>query len=83
MNGADLLCDALSANGVDVCLASSGTYEMHFVAALDCRPEMRCIPMPSPFWDVHMQGHLNTTECGRPLVAGASSQADDRISRDG
>ncbi|MGK6311542.1 acetolactate synthase large subunit [Neorhizobium sp. DT-125] len=30
-------------NGVDVCFANPGTSEMHFVAALDRKPEMRCI----------------------------------------
>ncbi len=43
MNGADRLCDALLAHGVDVCFANPGTSEMHFVAALDRKPEMRCI----------------------------------------
>ena len=43
MNGADRLCDTLLTNGVDLCFANPGTSEMHFVAALDRRPEMRCI----------------------------------------
>ena len=43
MTGADRLCDVLLANGIDVCFANPGTSEMHFVAALDKRPEMRCI----------------------------------------
>ncbi|WP_442593454.1 acetolactate synthase large subunit [Parapusillimonas sp. JC17] len=43
MNGADSLCDTLLANGVDVCFANPGTSEMHFVAALDRKPQMRCI----------------------------------------
>jgi acetolactate synthase-1/2/3 large subunit len=43
MNGADRLCDALLANGVDVCFANPGTSEMHFVAALDRKPAMRCV----------------------------------------
>jgi acetolactate synthase-1/2/3 large subunit len=43
MNGADRLCDALLVNGVDVCFANPGTSEMHFVAALDRRPAMRCV----------------------------------------
>src|SRR3954470_5863572 len=43
MNGADRLCDALLAYGVDVCFANPGTSEMAFVAALDRKPEMRCI----------------------------------------
>lgn len=43
MTGADRLCDVLLANGIDVCFANPGTSEMHFVAALDRRPELRCI----------------------------------------
>ncbi len=43
MNGADRLCETLLANGVDVCFANPGTSEMHFVAALDRNPKMRCI----------------------------------------
>lgn len=43
MNGADRLCDTLLINGVDTCFANPGTSEMHFVAALDRKPEMRCV----------------------------------------
>ena len=43
MNGADMLCDTLLVNGVDVCFANPGTSEMHFVAALDRKPQMRCV----------------------------------------
>src|SRR3569832_1334422 len=43
MNGADLLCDTLLAGGVDTCFANPGTSEMHFVAALDRKPAMRCV----------------------------------------
>jgi acetolactate synthase I/II/III large subunit len=42
-NGADLLCDTLLANNVDMCFANPGTSEMHFVAALDRKPKMRCV----------------------------------------
>jgi acetolactate synthase I/II/III large subunit len=42
-NGADLLTDTLLANGVDVCFANPGTSEMHFVSALDRKPQMRCV----------------------------------------
>ena len=42
-NGADVLCDVLLANGVTVCFANPGTSEMHFVAALDRKPQMRCV----------------------------------------
>ncbi|HEY0329666.1 MAG TPA: acetolactate synthase large subunit [Rhodopseudomonas sp.] len=43
MTGADRLCDALLAHEVDVCFANPGTSEMHFVAALDRQPRMKCI----------------------------------------
>ncbi|MCU4179213.1 acetolactate synthase large subunit [Bosea sp. BH3] len=43
MNGADRLCDTLLINGVDTCFANPGTSEMHFVAALDRKPQMRCV----------------------------------------
>lgn len=42
-NGADVLTDVLLVNGVDVCFANPGTSEMHFVAALDRKPELRCV----------------------------------------
>ncbi|MFN3576443.1 MAG: acetolactate synthase large subunit [Tabrizicola sp.] len=43
MNGANALVETLLASGVRVCFANPGTSEMHFVAALDRHPEMRCI----------------------------------------
>lgn len=43
MNGADVLCETLLANDIDVCFANPGTSEMHFVAALDRQPRMRCV----------------------------------------
>ena len=44
MNGAESLVHTLVANGIDVCFANPGTSEMHFVAALDRIPGVRCIP---------------------------------------
>lgn len=43
MNGADIVCDALLAQGVDTWFANPGTSEMHLVGALDRRPEIRCV----------------------------------------
>ncbi|MEK9660658.1 MAG: acetolactate synthase large subunit, partial [Alphaproteobacteria bacterium] len=43
MNGAESLVHTLLAGGVDVCFANPGTSEMHFVAALDKIPGMRCV----------------------------------------
>lgn len=43
MNGAESLVKTFLQNGVDTVFANPGTSEMHFVAALDDHPEMRCI----------------------------------------
>ena len=43
MNGATTLVETLLASGVRVCFANPGTSEMHFVAALDRHPDLRCI----------------------------------------
>ncbi|MDX3904759.1 MAG: acetolactate synthase large subunit [Pigmentiphaga sp.] len=43
MNGAESLVRTLLASNVDVCFANPGTSEMHFVAALDRVPGMRCV----------------------------------------
>lgn len=43
MNGADSLIHTLLDEGVDVCFTNPGTSEMHFVAALDRTPGMRCV----------------------------------------
>ena len=43
MNGAESLARTLLACGVDTCFANPGTSEMHFVAALDRVPGMRCV----------------------------------------
>jgi len=43
MNGAESLVHTLLASGVETCFANPGTSEMHFVAALDRIPGMRCV----------------------------------------
>ena len=43
MNGAESLVRTLLAQGVDTCFTNPGTSEMHFVAALDRNPRMRCV----------------------------------------
>ena len=42
-SGAESLVQTFVDAGVDVCFANPGTSEMHFVAALDGNPEMRCV----------------------------------------
>lgn len=43
MNGAQFVCEALLQSGINICFANPGTSEMHFVAALDSKPQMRCV----------------------------------------
>ncbi len=43
MNGAETLVKTLLASGVTTIFANPGTSEMHFVAALDQHPDLRCI----------------------------------------
>ena len=43
MTGAESLVHTLIDGGVEVCFANPGTSEMHFVAALDRIPGMRCV----------------------------------------
>ncbi|MAI16096.1 MAG: hypothetical protein CMP94_01765, partial [Gammaproteobacteria bacterium] len=42
-SGAESLVETFVEAGVDVCFANPGTSEMHFVAALDSNPKMRCV----------------------------------------
>ena len=42
-SGAESLVQAFVDSEADVCFANPGTSEMHFVAALDNNPEMRCV----------------------------------------
>jgi acetolactate synthase-1/2/3 large subunit len=43
MNGAESLVQTLVAGGVKLCFTNPGTSEMHIVAALDRRPELRSV----------------------------------------
>jgi acetolactate synthase-1/2/3 large subunit len=43
VNGAHALLKTLVDSGVGVCFANPGTSEMHFVAAIDDEPGMRCV----------------------------------------
>ena len=50
MNGAEALLRTLLDAGVEVCFTNPGTSEMHFVAALDRVPGMRCVLASSKAW---------------------------------
>jgi len=42
-SGAESLVQSFVDSGVNVCFTNPGTSEMHFVAALDSNPQMRCV----------------------------------------
>ncbi len=42
-SGAESLVQIFVEAGIEVCFANPGTSEMHFVAALDTHPELRCV----------------------------------------
>jgi hypothetical protein len=46
INGTESLVRTLVASWIDTCFANSGTSEMHFVAALDRVPGIRCVLAP-------------------------------------
>ncbi len=43
MTGAEVLVSTLVAGGIDCCFTNPGTSEIHLVAALDQKPEIRCV----------------------------------------
>jgi acetolactate synthase I/II/III large subunit len=82
MNGAESLVHTLVANGVDVCFANPGTSEMHFVAALDRIPGVRCIPgmqenvvtgMADGYYRIERKPAATLLHCGPGLANGIAN----------
>jgi acetolactate synthase I/II/III large subunit len=82
MNGAESLVHTLAANGVDVCFANPGTSEMHFVAALDRIPGVRCIPgmqenvvtgMADGYYRIARKPAATLLHCGPGLANGIAN----------
>jgi Thiamine pyrophosphate enzyme, N-terminal TPP binding domain len=82
MNGAESLVHTLVANGVDVCFANPGTSEMHFVAALDRIPGVRCIPgmqenvvtgMADAYYRIARKPAATLLHCGPGLANGIAN----------
>jgi acetolactate synthase I/II/III large subunit len=82
MNGAESLVHTLVANGVDVCFANPGTSEMHFVAALDRIPGVRCIPgmqenvvtgMADGYFRIAQRPAATLLHCGPGLANGIAN----------
>ena len=92
MNGAESLVRTLLGSGVDVCFANPGTSEMHFVAALDRIPGMRCVlglqenvvtGCADGYWRMAEKPACTLLHCGPGLANGLAGLHDARRARSG
>ena len=92
MNGAESLVHSLLKSGVDVCIANPGTSEMHFVAALDRIPGMRCVlglqenvvtGTADGYWRMAGKPAATLLHCGPGLANGLSNLHNARRARSG
>ena len=92
MNGAESLVRTLLASEVDVCFANPGTSEMHFVAALDRIPGMRCVlglqenivtGAADGFWRIAGRPAATLLHCGPGLANGLANLHNARRARSG
>lgn len=82
LNGAESLVHTLVGHGLKVCFANPGTSEMHFVAALDRIPGLRCIPgmqenvvtgMADGYARISRQPAVTLLHCGPGLANGLAN----------
>ncbi|WP_421989152.1 acetolactate synthase large subunit [Roseococcus sp.] len=92
MNGAESLVHSLLKSGVDVCFANPGTSEMHFVAALDRVPGMRCVlglqenvvtGAADGYWRIKGKPAVTLLHCGPGLANGLAGLHDARRAHSG
>jgi acetolactate synthase-1/2/3 large subunit len=92
VNGARSLLDTLLASGLDTCFANPGTSEMHFVAALDKAPGMRCVlglhetivtGMADGYWRIAGNPACTLLHCGPGLANGLTNLHNARRARSG
>ena len=92
MNGARSLLDTLLACGIDTCFANPGTSEMHFVAALDQAPGMRCVlglhetiatGMADGYYRIAGKPACTLLHCGPGLANGLTNLHNARRARSG
>lgn len=92
MNGAQSLVHSLLKSGVDVCFANPGTSEMHFVAALDRVPGMRCVlglqenvvtGAADGYWRIKGTPAVTLLHCGPGLANGLAGLHDARRAHSG
>jgi acetolactate synthase-1/2/3 large subunit len=92
VNGAESLVHTLLGAGVEVCFANPGTSEMHFVAALDRIPGMRCVlglqenvvtGMADGYFRVTGKPAATLLHCGPGLANGLANLHNARRARAG
>jgi acetolactate synthase-1/2/3 large subunit len=92
LNGAQSLVRTLIASGVDTCFANPGTSEMHFVAALDQTPGIRCVlgmqenvvtGMADGYWRIAGRPACTLLHCGPGLANGIANLHNARRARSG
>lgn len=92
MNGATSLVHTLLRSGVTTCFANPGTSEMHFVAALDQVPGMRCVlglqenvvtGMADGYWRIAGRPACTLLHCGPGLANGLANLHNARRARSG
>jgi acetolactate synthase-1/2/3 large subunit len=92
MNGAESLVRTLLQSGVDTCFANPGTSEMHFVAALDQIPGMRCVlglqenvvtGMADGYYRIAGMPACTLLHCGPGLANGLANLHNARRARSG
>ncbi|HYZ32338.1 MAG TPA: acetolactate synthase large subunit [Crenalkalicoccus sp.] len=92
MNGAESLVRTLLASGVELCFANPGTSEMHFVAALDRIPSMRCVlglqenvvtGAADGYWRMAGRPACTLLHCGPGLANGLANLHNARRARSG
>jgi len=92
MTGAESLAQTLLANGVDVCFANPGTSEMHFVAALDRFPGIRCVlglqenvvtGAADGYWRMAERPAATLLHCGPGLANGLANLHNARRAQSG
>ena len=92
MNGAHSLVHTLLKSGVSTCFANPGTSEMHFVAALDQIPGMRCVlglqenvvtGMADGYFRIARKPACTLLHCGPGLANGLANLHNARRARSG
>ena len=92
MNGAQSLVHTMIDCGIDTCFANPGTSEMHFVAALDQIPGIRCIlglqenvvtGMADGYYRIAERPAASLLHCGPGLANGFSNVHNARRGRSG